>query len=360
MPSATPAIGATAARHPRRAVGSRASTNAITNAITKASGSGAMIERRIAYSPWMSGQVRDAAVAASPRASAPSAIVARARRSAQTSAVAQIATTSSQRMSGGPLGPGPPPPILPPISPPPPPSPPPPNNFLGASISACAFSGANIQIAPSSAAPLAPAMSVPRAMSGAMPRAMSGAMSGAMPGRRRPRDTPLHTAHAVSVNTAPNAAAPKVPACVSAVSTKNAIVHAARTRSCRASVAAIVRASPSHAAAMNAIASDCFSKSPTMRSRGADRVVASVAATAAGTALRSPRDHEKVATNRLTATSGCPTLSTKRDAHSVASSTDHPSVSMASFASAASSAKISGTSVHASLPCSSSARACTA
>ena len=319
-----------------------------------------MIDRRIAYSPWMSGQVRDAAVAASPRASAPSAIVARARRSAQTSAVAQIATTSSQRMSGGPLGPGPPPPISPPISPPPAPSPPPPNNFLGASISACAFSGANIQIAPSSAAPLAPAMSVPRAMSGAMPRAMSGAMSGAMPGRRRPRDTPLHTAHAVSVNTAPNAAAPKVPACVSAVSTKNAIVHAARTRSCRASVAAIVRASPSHAAAMNAIASDCFSKSPTMRSRGADRVVASVAATAAGTALRSPRDHEKVATNRLTATSGCPTLSTKRDAHSVASSTDHPSVSMASFASAASSAKISGTSVHASLPCSSSARACTA
>ena len=352
MPSATLAIGATAARHPRRAVGSRASTKAIT----KASGSGAMIDRRIAYSPWMSGQVRDAAVAASPRASAPSAIVARARRSAQTSAVAQIATTSSQRMSGGPLGPGPPPPISPPISPPPAPSPPPPNNFLGASISACAFSGANIQIAPSSAAPLAPAMSVPRAMSGAMPRAMSGAM----PGRRRPRDTPLHTAHAVSVNTAPNAAAPKVPACVSAVSTKNAIVHAARTRSCRASVAAIVRASPSHAAAMNAIASDCFSKSPTMRSRGADRVVASVAATAAGTALRSPRDHEKVATNRLTATSGCPTLSTKRDAHSVASSTDHPSVSMASFASAASSAKISGTSVHASLPCSSSARACTA
>ena len=348
MPSATLAIGATAARHPRRAVGSRASTKAIT----KASGSGAMIDRRIAYSPWMSGQVRDAAVAASPRASAPSAIVARARRSAQTSAVAQIATTSSQRMSGGPLGPGPPPPI----SPPPAPSPPPPNNFLGASISACAFSGANIQIAPSSAAPLAPAMSVPRAMSGAMPRAMSGAM----PGRRRPRDTPLHTAHAVRVNTAPNAAAPKVPACVSAVSTKNAIVHAARTRSCRASVAAIVRASPSHAAAMNAIASDCFSKSPTMRSRGADRVVASVAATAAGTALRSPRDHEKVATNRLTATSGCPTLSTKRDAHSVASSTDHPSVSMASFASAASSAKISGTSVHASLPCSSSARACTA
>ena len=181
----------------------------------------------------------------------------------------------------------------------------------------------------------------------------------------RARDTPLRVSpppidHATSVIAAPIAAAPNVPACVSAVSTKNPIAHAPRTRSCRASADASARPSAIHAAAMNAIASDCFSKSPTMRRMGEVTVVASVAAIAAGIALRRPRDHANAPAKTLSATSGCPTLSTKRDDHSTASSSDQPSTIIVHLAIAASSAKISGTSVHASLPCCSSSRACTA
>ena len=110
---------------------------------------------------------------------------------------------------------------------------------------------------------------------------------------------------------------------------------------------------------INIIASDCFSKSPIMRISGGLQIAIDVAAIAPTIALRAPRLKIQAAKKIAIAANGSAAVSTTRDAHRVALSISQPANTIAHFASAASRAKISGTSVHSNSPCSSRARACT-
>ena len=184
------------------------------------------------------------------------------------------------------------------IAPMPPPGPPLPNSFIGACISAFALVGASSHTAPSMSTPSTSAATVARTNCA--------------------RDTPPRMAHAIIVNTTPNTAAPNVPACESAVKASSASAIAPRRSASPRVVDASARAVPTHAAAMNTIAIDCFSKSPVMRRMGALSVAIVAAAMAAGSALRRPPLHTKVAAKITHATSGCATLSTTRVDHMVA------------------------------------------
>ena len=169
---------------------------------------------------------------------------------------------------------------------------------------------------------------------------------------------PPRTAHITSKKPTPSAAAANVPACVNAVNTmkQHATVH--RRAGCPdVPLDRSAHHVATYVAHINAMASDCFSKSPIMRTSGGLKMAIVVAAMAPSTARRAPRLKIHAATKIAMAANGSPAVSTTRDAHKVAVSISQPVSTIAHLASTASIANRNGTSVHSNRPCSSNARA---